>query len=171
MLVENDGFLFLFTHDHSATARAAHRRDENVIANDVELFLVIARGIRGAGQTGEVGKTCTSDPVGNRFEGELEGVEEKAESGNQRENGEKLQGYGRHGTDVKSPVASLCLACSSVRNLVRVMMSVLICSAGAGASELPLMPLVAMAASLEAYRDSAEGQKEKEIVNEEEQTV
>ena len=31
-------------------------------------------------------------------------------------------------THVKSPVASLCFACSSVRNLVRVMMSVLICS-------------------------------------------
>lgn len=29
---------------------------------------------------------------------------------------------------VKSPVASLCFACSSVRNLVKVTMSVLICS-------------------------------------------
>jgi hypothetical protein len=29
---------------------------------------------------------------------------------------------------VKSPVASLCFACSSVRNLVRVTMSVLTCS-------------------------------------------
>lgn len=45
---------------------------------------------------------------------------------------------------VKSPVASLCLACSSVRNLVSVMMSVLTCSLEVGGLATPFAPLVAM---------------------------
>ncbi len=45
---------------------------------------------------------------------------------------------------VKSPVASLCLACSSVRNLVRVMMSVLTCSVEVRASGAPFVPFAAM---------------------------
>ena len=44
---------------------------------------------------------------------------------------------------VKSPVASLCFACSSVRNLVRVMMSVWIFSGPVPVAYSPL-PLVAM---------------------------
>jgi hypothetical protein len=50
-------------------------------------------------------------------------------------------------TDVKSPVASLCFVCSSVKNLVRVMMSKLIFSVPVPvlASPLPFeAPLVAM---------------------------
>lgn len=49
----------------------------------------------------------------------------------------------RHGTYVKSPVASLCLVCSSVRNLVRVMMSVLIASWG-DESPFPLPAMLRM---------------------------
>ena len=43
---------------------------------------------------------------------------------------------------VKSPVASLCLACSSVRNRVSVMMSVLIFSWPTGGVVVPLDPFV-----------------------------
>ena len=48
-------------------------------------------------------------------------------------------------TYVKSPVASLCLNCSSVRKRVRVTMSVLIFSWATG--EAPLMPFDAMMSS------------------------
>jgi len=43
--------------------------------------LVIAGCVGGASQAGEVCKACTSNPVGDRFEGELEGVEEEAKVG------------------------------------------------------------------------------------------
>ena len=50
-----------------------------------------------------------------------------------------------HGrTYVKSPVASLCFVCSSVRNRVRVMISVLMASRpiGLGSASLPFMEVI-----------------------------
>ena len=49
---------------------------------------------------------------------------------------------------VKSPVASLCFACSSVRNRVRVTMSVLIDSVPVPTGGSPLVPLEPFAAIL-----------------------
>lgn len=62
-------------------------------------------------------------------------------------------------TYVKSPVASGSFDCSSVRNLVSVMMSVLIASSWA------LTPLVAMLTMLEVYVESTKegGKREKSI--------
>ena len=53
---------------------------------------------------------------------------------------ERLGGVGSR--YVKSPVASLCFACSSVRNRVKVMMSVLMASWPTGGVAEPLVPLV-----------------------------
>jgi hypothetical protein len=55
---------------------------------------------------------------------------------------------------VKSPVASLCLACSSVRNLVRVTMSVFTCSVEVGASDGAFVPLADMIAMFEGLNGS-----------------
>ena len=55
----------------------------------------------------------------------------------------RLDGWDRMETNVKSPVASLCLVCSSVRNRVRVTMSRLIFSWATGGIS-PLVPLTAV---------------------------
>ena len=49
MLVERDRLLFLFRYEDADFAATAHCADEDVIANDVELFLVIASGVGGSG--------------------------------------------------------------------------------------------------------------------------
>lgn len=56
---------------------------------------------------------------------------------------------------VKSPVASLCFACSSVRNLVSVTMSVLIFSVGSP----PFAPLLAILLVVEFRRGRVRVQK------------
>ena len=57
--------------------------------------------------------------------------------------GKELDRRREMGTDVKSPVASLCLVCSSVRNRVRVTMLRLIFSWAMGGIS-PLVPLTAV---------------------------
>lgn len=77
-VVENDAVLLFFRHEQFAFAGGAHRADEEVVADDVELFLVIACRVGGARQAGEVDECGSSDVVGYRFEGELEGVAEES---------------------------------------------------------------------------------------------
>jgi hypothetical protein len=67
---------------------------------------------------GYVDEGGAADVVRDALEGELEGVAEESGAG------VSCAVVGRRAY-VKSPVASLCLACSSVRKRVRVTMSVL----------------------------------------------
>ncbi len=64
---------------------------------------------------------------------------------------------------VKSPVASGCLVCSSVRKRVRVTMSVLILSWAAGDIVVPLLPLaiVTDVADSKKYRKSGKETRDK----------
>jgi len=135
---EDDGFFFFFGDEDAAFARGAHRADEEVVADDVELLLLVAGGVGGAGEAGEVDERCAADVVGDGFEGELEGVAKEA-VGRSVVLGMWGTG-GEGGVYVKSPVASWCLPCSSVRKRVRVTMSVLIFSLLMGAAS-PLPPL------------------------------
>ena len=108
--------------------------------------MVVSGCVGGAGEAGEVDEGRASDVVGYAFEGELEGVaEETGLSGLVvglewvvdieidemmiEHVGDEL---GEVSTYVKSPVASLCLLCSSVKKRVRVTMSVLIVCPPAG---------------------------------------
>lgn len=75
---EDDGFFFLFGDEDAAFAGCAHRADEEVVADDVELLLVVAGGVGGAGEAGQVDEGGAADVVGDGFEGELEGVAEEA---------------------------------------------------------------------------------------------
>lgn len=79
VLVELDHFLLFFGDEDAALAGAAHRRDEDVIANHVQLLLVVAGGVGGAGQTGQVDQGGATDVVGDGLEGELEGVAQEGE--------------------------------------------------------------------------------------------
>ena len=54
VLREEDGFLLLLGHQHGALARRPHGCDEQVVADHVQLLLVVAGGVAGAGQPGEV---------------------------------------------------------------------------------------------------------------------
>ena len=78
VLVEDEAVLFFFADQQPAFARGAHGGDEEVVANHVELLLVVARRVGGAGEAGEVDEGGASDVVGDGFEGELEGVAEEA---------------------------------------------------------------------------------------------
>ena len=42
--------------------------DEEVVGNDIELLLLVAGGVGGAGQTREIDQGCATDVVGNRLE-------------------------------------------------------------------------------------------------------
>jgi len=137
---EDDGFFFLFGDEDAAFARGAHGADEEVVPDDVELLLVVAGDVGGAGEAGQVDERGASDVVGYGFEGELEGVAEEAVFGRLVAIWSVGFSWGEGGADVKSPVASLCLPCSSVRKRVRVTMSVLIFSLDTGAV-WPLLPL------------------------------
>lgn len=75
---EFNGLVLLFRDQDAHSTRRAHGRDENVVANHIELFLVITGGVRGACETGKVDQAGATDVVGNRFEGELESVAEEA---------------------------------------------------------------------------------------------
>lgn len=127
MLGEEDGLLLLFGDEDGALAGGAHGGDEEVIADDVELLLVVAGGVGGAGQTSEVDEGSTTDVVGDGFEGELEGVAEETVEGFRVDLAENYFEKGLV-TYVKSPVASACFTCSSVRKRVSVTISVLIFS-------------------------------------------
>ena len=83
MLGEEDGLLLFFGDEDGALARRAHGGDEEVVADDIELFLVVAGDVGGAGEAGEVDEGGAADVVGDGLERELEGVAE--ESGNRGE--------------------------------------------------------------------------------------
>lgn len=76
MFGEEDSFLFFFGDEDRAFSRGTHGGDEEVISDDVEFLLVVAGGVAGACETGEVDEGGTSDVVGDGFEGKLEGVAE-----------------------------------------------------------------------------------------------
>lgn len=75
--------------------------------------------------SGYVDKCCSADVVGDALEGELQGMAEKS---GPRVSAGRVARTQQTRSYVKSPVASLCFACSSVRKRVRVTMSVLIFS-------------------------------------------
>lgn len=54
LVLEEDDVLLLFRHYEGALARRPHRLDKDVIANHVQLLLVVTRGIGLAGQTRQV---------------------------------------------------------------------------------------------------------------------
>ena len=69
---------FFFADKQAAFAGGTHGGDEEVIADDVELFLVVTGRVGGAGEAGEIDEGGTADVVGYGFEGELEGMAEEA---------------------------------------------------------------------------------------------
>ena len=77
-VLEVDDVLLLLGDEQGALARGAHGLDEEVIGDDVELLLVVAGGVGGAGQAGEVDEGGAADVVGDLLEGELQGVAEEA---------------------------------------------------------------------------------------------
>lgn len=117
--------ILLLRYEHLDAARRAHGRNEEIVANDIELLLVVACGVCGASKTGKVDQRRSPDVVGNRLEGELEGMAQEAA---QIFVSWLLNSSRPNATYVKSPDASLCLTCSSFRKRVKVTMSVLIFS-------------------------------------------
>ena len=81
-------------------------------------------------RTTHVDQGGSPDVVGNTLERELEGMAEETRVTTVGIASREDQEY--RGTHVKSPVASACFTCSSVRNLVSVTMSVLTFSAESG---------------------------------------
>lgn len=71
VFVEVYDFFLFFRDEGSAAARALHRGNEEVIADDVELLLVVSGGVGGAGKAGQVDEGCAADVVGDRLEGKL----------------------------------------------------------------------------------------------------
>lgn len=69
---------FLFRHKQPAFAGGAHGSHEQVIANNVKLFLVVAGRVGRAGKTGEIDQGGSSNVVGDGFEGELQGMTKEA---------------------------------------------------------------------------------------------
>ena len=78
VLVEQDRLVLLLGDENAAFAGAAHRRHEDIVSDHVQLLLVVAGRVGGAGQTGQVDQGGPTDVVGDGFEGELEGVAEEA---------------------------------------------------------------------------------------------
>jgi len=79
VLVELDRVLFLFGDHDAALARAPHGGDEDVIADDVELLLVVTGGVGGTGEAGQVNQGGTTDVVGDGLERELESMAQEGE--------------------------------------------------------------------------------------------
>ncbi len=79
VLIEDDTLLLFFRDEEATFARGAHGGDEEVVADDIKFLLVVACGVGGAGEAGEVYECGTADVVGDGFEGELEGVAEEGE--------------------------------------------------------------------------------------------
>ncbi len=77
VFVKNQTFLFLFAHEQTALPRSPHGGHEEVVADDIKFLLVVAGGVGGAGEAGEVDEGGAADVVGYGFEGELEGVAEE----------------------------------------------------------------------------------------------
>lgn len=66
--------LFFLGHEHGDFAAGAHGLDEEVVGDDVELLLLVAGGVGGAGQTCQVDEGGATDVVGNGLEGVLESM-------------------------------------------------------------------------------------------------
>ena len=75
---EDEAVLFFFRDEEPAFAGRAHGGDEEVVADYVELFLIVAGCVGGSSEAGEVDEGGAADVVGYGFEGELEGVAEEA---------------------------------------------------------------------------------------------
>lgn len=139
-LIEDDGLLFFLRDKETALSRSSHGSDEDIIANHVELLLIVTSGVGGASQTGEVDQGGTTDVVGDGLEGELESMAKESKQDGQNISMTWHTAIELEGSSyVKSPVASGCLLCSSVRNRVRVMMSVLMFSCPTAPVPLPLL--------------------------------
>ena len=65
MLVKVYDILLFFRDYGSASSRATHSSDEEVVRDDIELLLVVARGVGRAGEASQVDESRTSDVVGN----------------------------------------------------------------------------------------------------------
>lgn len=150
-LVEEYNVVFLFGDEEGALARGPHRRDEQVVADDVQLLLVVARRVGLARETRQVDERRAPDVVRDGLEGELERVAEESVWVTTAPI-PSVRGIGWDGTEeeivgsffvlvffvfffltyVKSPVASLCFVCSSVRNRVNVTMLVFTLADSAG---------------------------------------
>ena len=79
VLIEGDHLLFFLGDDEAALAGAAHGGDEDVIADHVELLLVITGCVGGTGQAGQVDQRSPTDVVCDGLEGELQSVAEECE--------------------------------------------------------------------------------------------
>lgn len=79
VLVELDHLLLFLGNDDAALARAPHGGNKDIIANYIKLFLVITSSVGGTCQTSQVDQGSASDIVGDRFEGELQGVAQQGE--------------------------------------------------------------------------------------------
>lgn len=79
LVLSEDNGIFLFFRDHqTGLAGAAHGRDEDIVANHIQLLLIITGYVRRAGQTLKVDQRGSSDVVGDRLEGELKSMAEEA---------------------------------------------------------------------------------------------
>lgn len=79
-LLEDDGLFLLFRDHHSALPRALHRRNEDVIPDHIELFLVIAGGVGRSCEPCKVDQSGTANVIGYGLEGKLESMAEKTTS-------------------------------------------------------------------------------------------
>lgn len=80
VLWEEDGFLLLLGDENCDLSTGAHGRNEQIVADHIELLLIISGDVGGTGETGEVDEGGAADVVGDGFEGKLEGVAEEAET-------------------------------------------------------------------------------------------
>jgi hypothetical protein len=78
-LVKDDALLLLLAHKHPHASTAPHRANEEVIPNDIQLLLVVARCIARTCQPRQIDQRRAADVVRDAFEGELEGVAEQSE--------------------------------------------------------------------------------------------
>ena len=80
VLWEEDGLLLFLGDEDCDLSTGAHGGDEEVVADDIELLLVVTGYVGGSGETGQIDERGAADVVGDGFEGELEGVAEEAVS-------------------------------------------------------------------------------------------
>lgn len=78
VLWEEDGFLLFLGDEDGDLSTGAHGGDEEIVADDIELLLVVTGYVGGSGETGKVDEGSAADVIGDGFEGELECVAEEA---------------------------------------------------------------------------------------------
>jgi len=76
-VLEEDDVLLLLRDEQGALAAGAHSLDEKVVGDDVELLLLVAGRVGRACKAGQVDQRRAPDVVGDRLEGELEGMAEE----------------------------------------------------------------------------------------------